>query len=154
GLQILGKSISDPFGTEGGGEISGMGLLDIETVFAQEKTRTQVEGSFSGITGMFATLDGKSYRGYEIHMGQSNIHGAVLQKGNVYGSYIHGLFDGAGIAKIIVEALYKKRNLTFDENAVFDPQAYREEQYDRLAESVRGALDMKLIYSIVSTGGV
>lgn len=154
GLQMLGKSISDPFGTEGGGEISGMGLLDIETVFAQEKTRTQVEGSFSGIAGMFAALDGMNYRGYEIHMGQSNIHGAVLQKGNVYGSYIHGLFDGAGIAKSIVEALYKKRNLTFDENAVFDPQTYREEQYDRLAESVRGALDMKLIYSIVSTGGV
>ncbi|MBO7047288.1 MAG: cobyric acid synthase [Spirochaetia bacterium] len=154
GLQMLGKSISDPFGTEGGGEISGMGLLDIETVFVQEKTRTQVEGSFSGIAGMFAALDGMRYRGYEIHMGQSNIHSAVLQKENVYGSYIHGLFDGAGIAKIIVEALYKKRNLTFDENAVFDPQAYREEQYDRLAESVRGALDMKLIYSIVSTGGV
>ncbi len=154
GLQMLGKSIADPLGTEGGGEISGIGLLDIETVFSKNKTRTQVEGSFSGISGMFASLDGMKYRGYEIHMGQSGKHDAVLQKGDVYGSYIHGLFDEAVIAKTIVGALYKKRGINFDENAVFDPHIYKEEQYDKLADAVRNALDMKLIYSIFSTGDV
>ena len=154
GLQMLGKSISDPFKTEGGGEIAGIGLLDMETVFSKDKTRTQVDGSFSGITGLFAGLAGKKYRGYEIHMGQSSIKEAVLQSGNVYGSYIHGLFDEAGIAETIVEALYKKRNLVLDKNAKFDPHAYREEQYNKLADVVRNALDMKLIYSIFSTGDV
>ena len=154
GLQMLGKSISDPFNAEGGGKISGLGLLDIETVFGQEKTRTQVEGSFAEIEGIFAPLEGIKYRGYEIHMGQSSSHNPVLQKRNVYGSYIHGLFDEAGIAATIVKALYKKRNLVFDDNAVFDPHAYREEQYDKLAETVRNALDMKLIYSIFSTDSV
>ena len=154
GLQMLGKSISDPFNTEGGGEIAGMGLLDIRTMFSQEKTRTQVEGSFAGITGLLAGLGGKKYRGYEIHMGQSGNHQSVLQKGDVYGSYIHGLFDEAGIAETIVKVLYEKRNLVFDEKAVFDPHAYREEQYDKLADAVRKSLDMKLIYSIFSTGGV
>lgn len=151
---MLGKSISDPFNTEGGGEISGMGLLDIRTVFGKEKTRAQVEDSFKGITGLFAALDGKKYRGYEIHMGKSNDNHAVLQKGHVYGSYIHGLFDEAGIAETIVRALYEKRSLVFDEDAVFDPHAYREEQYDKLADAVRNALDMKLIYSIFSTDSV
>jgi adenosylcobyric acid synthase len=146
---MLGKSISDPFGSEGGGEISGLGLLDIETVFGKDKTRTQVEGSFSGISGIFAHLEGIKYRGYEIHMGQSGDKGAVLQNGNIYGSYIHGLFDEAGIADEIVRALYKKRNLVFDENAVFDQHAYKEEQYDRLAGTVRSALDMSLIYSLL-----
>jgi adenosylcobyric acid synthase len=149
GLQMLGKTISDPFGTEGGGDIVGMELLDIETVFENEKTRTQVEGSFTGLTGMFKDLDGIKYRGYEIHMGQSGTNAAVLQNGNVYGSYIHGLFDEAGIAKTIVAALYKKRGLVFDENATFDPHNYREAQYDKLADSVRSALNMKLIYSIL-----
>lgn len=149
GLQMLGKSISDPFGSEGGGSIAGMGLLDIETVFGKEKTRTQVAGNFSGINGIFAGLDGLKYRGYEIHMGQSNGQGAVLQNGNVYGSYIHGLFDEADIAKTIVEALYKRKGLPFDESAVFDSHAYREEQYDRLAGIVRSALDMRLIYSFL-----
>ena len=149
GLQMLGKSISDPFGSEGGGSIAGMGLLDIDTVFGKEKTRTQVAGNFSGIKGIFAGLDGLKYRGYEIHMGQSNGQGAVLQNGNIYGSYIHGLFDEADISRTIVEALYKKRGLPFDESAVFDPNAYREEQYDRLAGIVRSALDIRLIYSFL-----
>ena len=149
GLQMLGKSISDPFGSEGGGSIAGMGLLDIETIFGKEKTRTQVEGSFCGINGIFAGLDGLKYRGYEIHMGQSSGKGAVLQNGNIYGSYIHGLFDEADIARTIVEALYKRKGLPFDESAVFDPHAYREEQYDRLAGIVRSALDIRLIYSFL-----
>ena len=149
GLQMLGRSISDPLKTEGGGDVAGLGLLDIETVFENEKTRTQVDGAFSGITGIFKDINGIKYRGYEIHMGQSGTHDAVLQKGNVYGSYIHGLFDEASIAMTIVAALYKKRGLAFDENAVFDPHTYREEQYDKLAEAVRSALDMRLIYSIL-----
>ena len=149
GLQMLGKSISDPFGSEGGGNIAGMGLLDIETVFGKEKTRTQVAGSFCGIKGIFNGLDGLKYHGYEIHMGQSSGQGAVLQKGNVYGSYIHGLFDEADIARTIVEALFKRKGLPFDESAVFDSHAYREEQYDRLAGIVRSALDMRLIYSFL-----
>ena len=151
---MLGKSIADPLETEGGGEISGMGLLDIRTVFGQEKTRTQVEGSLSGISGIFAGLNGRKYCGYEIHMGQSGDDHVVLQNGDVYGSYVHGLFDETDIAKTIAEALYKKRNLAFDENAVFDSHAYKEEQYNKLAEVVRNALDMRLIYSIVSKGCV
>ena len=150
---MLGKTVADPSGTEGGGEISGMGLLDIKTIFGPEKIRTQTEGSFGGITGIFSGLNRLKYRGYEIHMGQSTGKGSVLQKENVYGSYIHGLFDESGVAKTIVEALYKKQGLPFAENAVFDPHAYREEQYDKLAGTVRSALDMKLIYSIFSTDG-
>ena len=152
GLQMLGKKISDPYDTEGGGEIAGMGLLDIETVFAQTKTRTQTEGHFAGLSGQFADLDGLFYRGYEIHMGQSGESKAVLQKDNVYGSYIHGLFDENGIAQAIVRALFARRGLIFDENAVFDVHAYRETQYDILADAVRKALDMDLVYRILEEG--
>ena len=44
GYQILGRKISDPENTEGGGEISGMGLLDTETIFRKTKTRTRING--------------------------------------------------------------------------------------------------------------
>ena len=37
-------------------------------------------------------------------------------------------------------------------NAVFDARAYRESQYDKLADAVRGALDMELIYRILEEG--
>lgn len=63
GLQMLGRTISDPYGTEGGGEIAGMGLLDIDTVFASAKTRTQTEGVFPQIGGIFSGLTGLKYRG-------------------------------------------------------------------------------------------
>ncbi len=152
GLQMLGTKISDPYGTEGGGEIAGMGLLPAETVFAREKTRTQTEGVFRDLEGLWAPMNGLCYRGYEIHMGQSGFDAPVLQSGNVCGSYIHGLFDENGIAGAVVRALYGRAGLEFDENAVFDVHAYREAQYDKLADAVRGALDMKMIYRILEEG--
>nr|MCR4747356.1 cobyric acid synthase CobQ [Clostridiales bacterium] len=62
------------------------------------------------------------------------------------------IFDEPGIAESIVKALYKKRGLVFDENAVFDIHSYKEEQYDLLAETVRESLDMDLIYKILEAG--
>ena len=152
GLQMLGQKISDPYNTEGGGEIAGMGLLPIETVFAKEKTRTQTEGIFRDEEGLFAGLNGLYYRGYEIHMGQSGTNAPLIRSGNVWGSYIHGLFDENGIAEVIVRALYDRAGLEFDENAVFDVHEYRESQYDKLADAVRGALDMDMIYRIIEEG--
>ena len=152
GLQMLGKKISDPYETEGGGEIAGMGLLPLETVFAKEKTRTQTEGVFRDADGLLAGLNGLYYRGYEIHMGQSGTVSPLIRSGNVWGSYIHGLFDENGIAEVIVRALYDRAGLEFDEGAVFDVHAYRESQYDKLADTVRGALDMDMIYRILEEG--
>ena len=152
GLQMLGRSISDPYETEGGGEIAGMGLLDIDTVFASTKTRTQTEGVFEDIGGIFSGLSGLRYRGYEIHMGQSSDSSAVIRNGNVYGSYIHGIFDENGIAEAIARALYEARGLEFSTDNVFDIHAYKESQYDKLAETVREALDMDLVYRILEEG--
>ena len=152
GLQMLGTKIADPYETEGGDEIAGMGLLPAETVFAREKTRTQTEGVFRGLEGLWAPLNGLYYRGYEIHMGQSGFDAPVLQSGNVCGSYIHGLFDENGIAEAVVRMLYDRAGLKFDGSAVFDVHVWREAQYDKLADTVRGALDMKLIYRILEEG--
>lgn len=152
GLQMLGQRIADPFGAEGGGEIAGMGLLPMETMFAKEKTRLQTEGTFTNIEGVFRGLNGLSFRGYEIHLGQSKTDVPVVQNGNVYGSYIHGIFDEDGIAERMVRALCERRGIAFDESAVFDAHAYRQAQYDLLAETVRKALDMELIYRILEEG--
>lgn len=151
GFQMLGQTISDPTGAECGGEVRGMGLLPHETVFAAEKTRTQTAGVFSGLTGLFAGLNGLSYAGYEIHMGRSGSNSPVLQNadGSVCGSYIHGIFDAASIAETIVAALYKEKGMVFDPGAGFDPAAYKNSQYDKLADAVRTALDMELVYSIL-----
>ena len=149
GFQMLGKTISDPEDTEGGGTLAGMGLLDMETVFRREKTRRQVSGRLGAPEGIFAGLCGREYSGYEIHMGESTAAETLVSCGNIYGSYVHGLFDADGIADGIVEALCGKKGIRFDTDAVFDGKAYKEAQYDLLADAVRGALDMKLIYDIL-----
>ena len=53
GYQMLGEHLSDPDGVEAGGEIRGMGLLPMETVFAGQKTRTRMIGAFGSVYNPF-----------------------------------------------------------------------------------------------------
>ena len=55
GYQMLGENLSDPHGVEVGGSMRGMGLLPMDTVFAQTKTRTQVTGHFLSLEGRLCT---------------------------------------------------------------------------------------------------
>ena len=152
GYQMLGRSVSDPEQVEAAGitDIAGMGLLDMDTVFRGEKVQTQTRGMFSGVAGELACLNGLSYEGYEIHMGRSReARGVVTGGGNVYGSYIHGIFDAPGVADAVLGALCRKKGLSPSILGAFDPVAYREEQYDKLAQVVREGLDMELVYRIL-----
>ena len=71
GYQMLGESLSDPYGVEAGGTMRGMGLLPMDTVFAEKKTRTQVTGKYLDMEGDYQPLTGVEFTGYEIHMGES-----------------------------------------------------------------------------------
>ena len=71
GFQMLGESVSDPQNAESGGQMRGMGLLPVETVFSMEKKRAQVSGAFREMEGPFSCLAGLPLEGYEIHMGRS-----------------------------------------------------------------------------------
>lgn len=102
GYQMLGRSISDPDGVEGvAGSAPGLGLLDVETVLAGEKTLRQTAGRLAASNAAF--------EGYEIHIGKTDgpdtsrpfariegrPHGAVSATGRIAGLYVHGLFDQA-----------------------------------------------------------
>ena len=153
GYQMLGRHISDPEQVEAAGvtEIDGMGLLPIETVFQGEKVQTQTNGVFSGVAGLLSELNGKRYAGYEIHMGRSEeARGALISLGNVYGSYVHGIFDEQEVADTILKALCTKKGVSFESLGTFDARAYKERQYDLLADAVRAGLDMPLIYRILN----
>lgn len=153
GYQMLGRKVSDPDQVEAAGttEIQGLELLDMDTVFQGEKVQTQVAGTFDGVTGMLSGLNGMSYTGYEIHMGRSQEKLPPLQgTGNVYGSYIHGIFDAPGVSDQILRAICTKKGLDFAALGTFDLQEYKGRQYDLLADVVRGGLDMELIYRIIN----
>ena len=166
GYQMLGRVLSDPDGVESGGTMAGMGLLPTETIFLGEKTRTRVDGAFRGGAGLFTALNGVPFHGYEIHMGETayledavplsrltcldraeKLDGAA--RGNVWGSYVHGIFDSGAFAQALVNALLSAKGLTPDAAAV-DWETYQEEQYDKLAAGVRASLDMDRIYGILN----
>ena len=166
GYQMLGRTVSDPEGVEGGGTLPGLGLLPTETVFLGEKTRTRVEGVFTTGSGLFAALSGVPFAGYEIHMGVTTIDGSTLVQiksqtgeekadgccaGNVWGSYVHGIFDRASCAQAVVNCLRRARGLEEDATAV-DWEVYQQQQYDKLAAGVRASLDMQAVYDILERG--
>ncbi|MBR2742512.1 MAG: cobyric acid synthase [Clostridia bacterium] len=153
GYQMLGRSITDPQGAESKAASSarGMELLDIDTVFHDKKTQTQTRGVFHSVEGIFSPLNGLSYEGYEIHMGRSEKPlPPFFGKGNVYGTYIHGIFDADGVCECVLRALCEKKGVTFESAARFDAAEYKNRQYDLLSDTVRKNLDMGLIYRILN----
>ena len=171
GFQMLGENLSDPYGVEAGGSMKGMGLLAMDTVFENEKTRTQVTGNFGKVDGDLAELSGVELEGYEIHMGVTTLkkgsssltkicdHAASQEEKqdgawekNVYGTYVHGVFDKEEVAKAVVRALGRKKGIDTEEITGVDFKEFKETQYDILAQELRKHLDMKAIYRILEEG--
>ncbi|MBV1880052.1 MAG: cobyric acid synthase [Pseudomonadales bacterium] len=148
GYQMLGHSIADPHGVEGTpGEDSALGLLNVETQLEQSKQLTRVKGKlFLGSTMV---------EGYEIHMGvttsrstvrsavteisgsSSEQDGVVDESDQVFGSYLHGLFDRKEALREIL--IWSGLKHTVD----FDIRAFQESQIDRLADCIEENLDLE-----------
>ncbi|WP_019228169.1 cobyric acid synthase [Sedimentibacter sp. B4] len=160
GYQMLGETINDPDNVEGGGSIRGLGLLKMDTTFYSEKTTVQTTGIINEAEGIFNPLSGIEVTGYEIHMGDTIVtEGKSLltaggkQDGcifnNVAGSYIHGIFDNMDVAETIVQILAERKGIGLTNKEKPSMKAYKELQYDILADCVRKSLDMEKIYKIV-----
>ncbi len=172
GYQILGRTLKDPNHTESSvAETNGLGLLGIDTEFAVEKTTTQVDGVInSQIDGEFSVIGGMEIKGYEIHMGQSerdadvkpfvqiqtrlgeNVDvwdGAINSSGNVMGTYIHGVFDDVQFCRSYLNAIRKSKGLDALESNVDSFDAFKENEYNKLANIMRDHLDMDQIYKII-----
>lgn len=147
GFQILGESVEDPAGIEGGGCETGLGLLPVRTVFQEKKCLQKVYGRIEGEAGIFSSLNGLKYAGYEIHMGVSGNDKAVISKGNVYGTYVHGIFDEQGIVSTIVRALTGK-----DYAEDTDTQSYKERNYELLADVFEKNVNTDLLKKIIEEG--
>ena len=151
GYQMLGESLSDPEGAEGGGRMAGMGLLPVSTVFRRDKTRTQAAGTFPDCGGFFAPLSGAPLEGYEIHMGTGG--GLFSVRDRVLGTYLHGLFDSPALLQRLTALLLREKGLPEDEaGEPEDVWTYKQRQYDKLAAALRESLDLPAIYRILDRG--
>lgn len=170
GYQMLGESLRDPYKVEAGGSMRGMGLLPMDTVFAEQKTRTQVTGKYLDMEGEYQALSGVGFSGYEIHMGESTwksgakastwtrdgVSGQEKTEGTVFenicGTYVHGIFDREESALALIRAVGEKKGIDVSQMEGVDFAAFKETQYDILAAELRKHLDMKKIYEILEEG--
>ena len=152
GYQMLGESIEDPEQTEEGGSMRGMELLPVRTVLQKNKKRCQTSGTLPPLQGCLSDLGGLSYHGYEIHMGKTFPEGkeaVVSDGGNVYGSYVHGLFDSAAVAECMIQKLANDKGICIGQGSLQDYADYKQKQYDLLAETLRQYLDREAVYGML-----
>ena len=159
GFQILGKQLRDMQGIEGKAKVcDGLGFFDMVTIFLDGKMTTQYNGAFESTSGILEGLDGEKIHGFEIHQGVSFTdtetpitHDGFLKalvKDNVFGTYIHGIFENNCVTDKILNIVREKKGVspkvlkeTFDE--------YREKQFDKLEKVMRENIDIDAVYEIM-----
>ena len=115
GYQLLGERIRDA-DLEGTGPtetVSCLGLLPVETTFEADKNVSRSTVAVDG-TGPIAGASGTA-SGYEIHAGHTEALESVDRplgetsavRGNVLGTYLHGLFDESNVREAFVDAVYR-----------------------------------------------
>jgi len=158
GYQMLGRTLRDPEGNEGGvpdRTIRGLGLLPVDTTFTGQKTRTRTRAVVADGPWVGAELDG-----YEIHMGSTRVGGAAFcrlengtpegcRSGLTVGTYLHGLFDTGELTVKLADWLCARKGLAPRQAAPLSHRAYQQRQFDALADGVRKALDMPAVYRLM-----
>ena len=151
---MLGNQLSDPHQIETSEEtMRGMGLLDVDTVLAPQKTLIKREGTH--------IESGCRIVGYEIHHGKSRSSltpalrfedgetcGSVSGDGRVWGAYLHGIFDEDTFRRWFIDGLRVRKNLSplGNEGTIYNV----DKSLDELAELVRSSLEVEKIYQIMN----
>ena len=77
-----------------------------------------------------------------------------LDNDNVYGTYVHGIFDKSEIALRIINTLARNKGIVIDNGEFEDYQSFKEKQYDKLADTLRKYLNMEEIYGMLKEAHV
>lgn len=150
---MLGLRVEDPLHVEGRQEVAeGIGLLPLVTVLGTKKMVCQSEFRFRDV-------EGEACQGYQIHMGETSVaagdaRATGLQPLNTlsdgsregywldercWGSYMHGILDNPVVLDALAGGIRRPEGQP-------GYVAFKEQQYDLLAERVRQVLDMDYIY--------
>ena len=150
GYQMMGIEVCDPEHVEGDIErLPGLGLLPITTTMSGEKVTRQVGCEYG--------------TGYEIHMGETSPFGGAraqpllhlsdgredgyIVDNKCMGTYLHGILDNQPFVDFLFQPFAEK---LAEADKPFDYQAFKEEQYDKLADHVRRYVDMERLYQILT----
>ena len=155
GYQMMGQEVLDPDHVEGDIErLPGLGLLPTTTTMSGSKRTVQVTCMMGEMGPM---------QGYEIHMGTTRpLDGApcnpLLQLSDgredgymasikCMGTYVHGILDNAAFVDFLLEPFAER---LAEVDSTYDYQAFKQQQYDLLADHVRRHVDIGRLYQILS----
>ena len=150
GYQMMGIEVCDPDHVEGDIErLPGLGLLPVSTTMSGEKVTRQVTSDYGA--------------GYEIHMGETRPFGdakvspllhlsdgrddGYIVDNKCMGTYVRGILDNAPFIDFLLQPFVDK---LAEAGKPFDYQAFKEEQYNRLADHVRKYVDIERLYQILT----
>ncbi|OLP61552.1 cobyric acid synthase CobQ [Xaviernesmea oryzae] len=154
GYQMLGRRIADPLGLEGApGAVEGLGLLDVVTEMAPEKT-------LRNSTGWSEEFD-VPLGGYEIHLGTTRgpdcdrppvlidgrPDGARSPDGRVVGTYLHGLFASDPYRHALLRQFGVESSMANYRQSV-------DEALDALADELHAVLDPRWLDRLLSRSGL
>ena len=159
GYQMMGVEVLDPNHVEGDIErLPGLGLLPVSTSMTGEKVTRQ--DTFR----LAVSDDADLMQGYEIHMGETiPVQEATPSPLNIFtdghtdgcfvdakcmGTYIHGILDNPAFINFLLQPWQEKIDKA---SQSFNYQAFKEEQYDKLATHIRQHVDLDKVYQILTT---
>lgn len=150
GYQMMGREIHDPEHIESDiPSMPGLAILPVITTLTSEKQTVQRDFKF---------LNEKEIcKGYEIHMGQTELLGAqpltLLSDGSpdgcslnekTWGTYLHGIFDNLPVIRSVLNSCGKETALQ-----EFNYPDFKNQQYDKLATLIRGNCNLGYLYDIL-----
>lgn len=164
GYQMLGKQVEDPNHIESSIErINGLCLLDTKTIIKEKKQTKQVTGKLISELSSFNIKKDAFVTGYEIHMGKTEVFsdshpvfeledgrldGAINRYGNVFGTYLHGIFENDDFRRSIIKTLKDKKGIV-ENGGLLSYKDLKDNEYNKLAQAVRDNADIDKIKMIM-----
>lgn len=169
GMQMLGKTISDPTGMERNGSVAGLGLLPIHTIMQTEKVTRNAKGQLAAAVLFGQSVANSGVSGYEIHIGHTEYEagakhfstlssetdpsgisrdGCICADTRVFGTYLHGIFDEDSFRHQFLGAARGFHKLSSPRKMNLWKQL-REDSLNRLAREVESSLDIKTVFDWV-----
>jgi adenosylcobyric acid synthase len=170
GMQMLGQLILDPEGIEGPQSIQGLRLLPLNTTMRASKITLTGQGVLATKSLFGQRVENLSLNGYEIHVGETSylgaaqpfaqlvrqtresqepvVDGCVSLDSRIFGTYLHGLFDGDEFRHAFIHAARKFCRLA-PPTELNDWESKRRESLDRLASTVSDSMDLASIFKWV-----
>jgi adenosylcobyric acid synthase len=154
GYQLLGQRITDRVESRAG-EVTGLSLLPVETVFEATKVLANPVGTAPWLGGVPAS-------GYEIHHGRTRLRGGdpVLdshdgdlgcRRGAVVGVAWHGIFEGDGFRRAFLGWVAAERGLDWVPGT--EPfAAVREQRLDVLGDLIADHTDTAALDRLLDEG--